>query len=29
MKKDKDVERGDVDFQYAIDMIAVKWFDNC
>ena len=28
MKKDKDVERGDVDFQYAINMIAVKWFDN-
>ena len=28
MKKDKDVERGDVDFQYAINIIAVKWFDN-
>lgn len=28
MKKDKDMERGDVDFQYAENVFAVKWFDN-
>ena len=28
MKKDKDMKRGDTDFQYANNVIAVKWFDN-
>ena len=28
MKKDKDMKRGDVDFQYANNVAAVKWFDN-
>ena len=28
MKKDKDMKRGDVDFQYANNVVAVKWFDN-
>ena len=28
MKKDKYMERGDVNFQFANNMIAVKWFDN-
>ena len=28
MKKDKDMKRGDIDFQYANDVVAVKWFDN-
>ena len=27
-KKDKDMKRGDVDFQYADNVVAVKWFDN-
>ena len=27
MKKDKDMKRGDMDFQYA-NVVAVKWFDN-
>ena len=29
MKKDKDIKRGDIDFQYANNVVAVKWFDNC
>ena len=28
MKKDKDMKRGDVDFQYANNVVAVKWFGN-
>ena len=28
MKKDKDMKRGDTDFQYANDVVPVKWFDN-
>ena len=28
MKKDKNMKRGDVDFQYANNVVAVKWFDN-
>ena len=28
MKKDKDMKTGDVDFQYANNVVAVKWFDN-
>ena len=28
MKKDKDMKRGDIDFQYANNVIAVKWFNN-
>ena len=28
MKKDKDMQRGDIDFQYANNAVAVKWFDN-
>ena len=28
MKKDKDLKRSDIDFQYANNVIAVKWFDN-
>ena len=28
MKKDKDMKRGDVDFQYTNNVVAVKWFDN-
>ena len=28
MKKDKDIKRGDIDFQYANHEVAVKWFDN-
>ena len=28
MKKDKDIERGNIDFQYANDVVAVKLFDN-
>ena len=28
MKKDKDIKRSDIDFQYANNMVAVKWFDN-
>ena len=28
MKKDKDIKRGDINSQYANNMIAVKWFDN-
>ena len=28
MKKDNDTKRGDIDFQYANDVVAVKWFDN-
>ena len=27
-KKDNDLKRGDVDFQYANNVVAVKWFDN-
>ena len=29
MKKDKDMKRGNVDFQYANTVVAVKWFENC
>ena len=29
MKKDKDMKRDDIDFQYANNVVAVKWFDNC
>ena len=28
MKKDKDMKRVDIDFQYANGLVAVKWFDN-
>ena len=28
MKKDKDMKRGDIDFQYANNLVAMKWFDN-
>ena len=28
MKKDKDIKRSDIDFQYANNMVAVRWFDN-
>ena len=28
MKQDKNMKRGDVDFQYANNVVAVKWFDN-
>ena len=28
MKKYKDMKRDDVDFQYANNVVAVKWFDN-
>ena len=28
MKKGKDMKRGDIDFQYANNVIAVKWFEN-
>ena len=28
MKKDKDMKRGDIDFQYANNVVAVKLFDN-
>ena len=28
MKKDKDMKRVDIDFQYASNVVAVKWFDN-
>ena len=29
MKKDKVIKKGDIDFQYANNVIAVKWFENC
>ena len=30
MKKDKDMKKGDIDFQYVNNMVvAVKWCDNC
>ena len=28
MKKDKDIERGDIDCKYANNVAVVKWFDN-
>ena len=28
IKKDKDMKRDDIDFQYANNVVAVKWFDN-
>ena len=28
MTKDKDMKRGDIDFQYANNVVAVKGFDN-
>ena len=28
MKRDKDIKRGDVDFQYANNVVTVKWFEN-
>ena len=28
MKKDKDMERNDIDFQDSNNVVAVKWFDN-
>ena len=29
MKKDKDMKKGDIDFQYVNNMfVAVKWCDN-
>ena len=28
MKKYEDMKRGDIDFQYASNVVAVKWFDN-
>ena len=27
-KKDRDMKRGDIDFQYDNNVVAVKWFDN-
>ena len=29
MKKDKDMKRGNIDFQYVNNVVAVKWFNNC
>ena len=28
MKKDNDMKRGDIDFQYVNNVVALKWFDN-
>ena len=28
MKTDKDMKRGNIDSQYANNVVAVKWFDN-
>ena len=28
VKKDKDMKKGDIDFQLANNVVAVKWFDN-
>ena len=28
MKKDEDMKIGDIDFQNANYMVAMKWFDN-
>ena len=28
MKKDNTMKRGDIDFQYADNIVAVKWYDN-
>ena len=28
MKKDNTMKRGDIDFQYADDVVALKWYDN-
>ena len=28
MKKDKDMKRGDIDFQYVNNVLVVKWSDN-
>lgn len=28
MEKDKDIKRGDINFQYANNVVALKWFDN-
>ena len=28
MEKDKDFERGDINFQYVNNVVALKWFDN-
>ena len=28
MKKDIDIKRGDIDFQYGNNVVVVKWFDN-
>ena len=28
MKNDKNMKRGNVDFQYANNVVAVKWFDH-
>ena len=28
MRKDKDMKRVNIDFQYANNVVAVKWFDN-
>ena len=27
-KKDNDLKRGDVDFQYTNNVVAVRWFEN-
>ena len=29
MKKYNAMKRGDKDFQYADNIVAVKWYDNC
>ena len=29
MKKNKDMKRGYIHFQYTNNIAAVKWFDNC
>ena len=28
VKKDRDMKRGGIDFQYASNVIAMKWFNN-
>ena len=28
MKKDKDMKRGDIYFQYTNNVVTMKWFDN-
>ena len=28
MEKDNGIKRGDIDFQYTDNIVAVKWYDN-